>query len=627
MSDVFVSYKAEDRPRVQPLVEALQADGLSVWWDAHIAGGDDWRESIARELDQAACVVVVWSKRSTGPDGHFVRDEATRALRRHAYLAVRIDKVDPPLGFGESQALPLAGWKGDRSDPRYTAVLNAALAMIGKPAVAGRRAGSRIDRRTLIGGGAAIAVAGGAGIWLATRDAGAASDSIAVLPFANLSGDPAQAYFSDGMAEELRNALSRIAQLKVVARTSSEMMRDTDAKTAARKLDVANILTGSVRRSASTIRVSAQLIGGRDGIELWSQSFDRPFGDVLQIQSGIAASVAEALSIRLARKERAALLIGGTKNAAAQDLLLKAMPQNNTDNEAGLNRAIGLMDAAIALDPNYAEAYARKAFALNFYSGVFAHDSADVHARQAEATALARRSLAIEPRLGLGFAALGSIYQNQLNLGGAVTMFERALSMPGTDVRVLASYSTILSQIGRTDEALRMIDKAMALDPLDAISQEVRATILYRAHRFPEAVAYARRAVAANSRRPRLLGLLVLAAITTGDYAEARRQITRLPADDMRRLTGSAFLAAHDGDRAAAERFRQDTVRRFGDAAHYQYAQIDAQLGNKDRAFAELDQAWAERDAGLASIKVDPFFDPLRNDPRFAAIVAKLNFP
>ena len=105
--------------RVRPLVEALEADGLSVWWDAHIGGGDEWRETIARHLDEARCVIVVWSKRSIGPEGRFVRDEATRALRRHAYLPVRIDKVDPPLGFGETQALPLSGWKGNRSDPRY----------------------------------------------------------------------------------------------------------------------------------------------------------------------------------------------------------------------------------------------------------------------------------------------------------------------------------------------------------------------------------------------------------------------------------------------------------------------------------------------------------------------------
>jgi len=131
MSDVFVSYKAEDRARVEPLVERLEAEGLSVWWDARVSGGEAWREAIADHLDAARCVIVVWSKRSTGPEGRFVRDEATRAQRREVYLPVTIDKVDPPLGFGETQALQLTSWKGDDSDPRYRAISTCVHSMLG----------------------------------------------------------------------------------------------------------------------------------------------------------------------------------------------------------------------------------------------------------------------------------------------------------------------------------------------------------------------------------------------------------------------------------------------------------------------------------------------------------------
>ena len=119
MADLFVSYKAEDRARVAPLVAALEADGVTLWWDAHIGGGADWRATIEAELIAARCVIVVWSKRSTGPEGRFVRDEATRALERGAYLPIKIDDVRPPLGFGETQALPLIDWNGESADPRY----------------------------------------------------------------------------------------------------------------------------------------------------------------------------------------------------------------------------------------------------------------------------------------------------------------------------------------------------------------------------------------------------------------------------------------------------------------------------------------------------------------------------
>ena len=117
MADIFVSYTAEDRRRIKPLVEALQAEGFSVWWDEQIGGGAAWRPTNEDELNTAGCVIVVWSKRSVGPEGTFVQDEATRAQQRHVYIPVLIDKVHLPLGFGETQALPLTGWHGNRSDP------------------------------------------------------------------------------------------------------------------------------------------------------------------------------------------------------------------------------------------------------------------------------------------------------------------------------------------------------------------------------------------------------------------------------------------------------------------------------------------------------------------------------
>lgn len=124
MADVFVSYKAEDRRRVKPLVDALEADGLTVWWDAQIYGGSPWRETIETELSAAKCVVVAWSRRSVGPEGEFIRDEAMRAKQRYVYVPICIGKVDPPLGFGET-VIALEGWTGNRSDPRYQSVLEA----------------------------------------------------------------------------------------------------------------------------------------------------------------------------------------------------------------------------------------------------------------------------------------------------------------------------------------------------------------------------------------------------------------------------------------------------------------------------------------------------------------------
>ena len=629
MSDIFVSYKAEDRSRVAPLVGALEADGLSVWWDAHIGGGDEWRDSIAEHLDSAACVIVVWSKRSTGPEGHFVRDEATRALRRHIYLPVRIDKVEPPLGFGETQAIPLSSWKGDRSDPRYQSVLAAARAIVsGVP----RPQHAHIEipgvsRRTVVAGGAVAAVAAAAGGWFLLKPSETRANSIAVLPFANLSGDPAQAYFSDGMAEELRSALSRIAGLTVVARTSSEMLRDADAKTAARKLGVANILTGSVRRSPSTIRVNAQLIDGKDGLERWSQSFDRPSGDVLEIQTGIAESVAQALSIRLAGADRNVLSLGGTRNPAAQDLFFQASPLRLADTEAGLRQAIALLDAAIALDPNFADAHATKAIRLTSLAGVYGGSIAETQRAYAQALASANRAIAIAPRLALGYAARAHIYVNQLNMGAALADLVKADALPGDDAVTMRAYARFLCFSRRPEEAWRMSARATKLDPLNPASFHTQARTLYYARRYAEAAAAARRSLQLSPQGEDVRRYLANALLALNKPAEAEAEYRKFEPTDYRRLVGLAVLAVRAGDRASAITDLRAMKQRYGDLMLYQYGQIYAQLGSRDQAIAELESALAKRDSGLGVIRVDPFLDPIRRDPRFAAIEAKLNFP
>lgn len=626
MSDVFVSYKAEDRPRVQPLVEALEAEGLSVWWDARVGGGEAWRETIAEHLDAARCVIVVWSKRSTGPEGRFVRDEAARAQRRGTYVPVTIDRVDPPLGFGEMQALPLTGWKGDRSDPRYHAVSGCVHSILGHkaPDALPRKPRSLVSRRIVLAGGSAAVAAAAAGGWMLFRPTGAKANAIAVLPFANLSGDPSQNYFSDGIAEELRNALAAVAGLEVVARTSSEMLRDADAITAARRLDVANVITGSVRRSHSTVRVSAQLIDGRSGLERWSQSFDRPFGDVLQIQSDIAASVARALSIELGSAARAALSLGGTKNPKAQDLLLQTTAAGGDDSEAGVRRRIALLERATQLDPDYAEAHARKALQLSLWAATYAPSIKERNRAQAQALESVRRAIAIAPRMALGYSVLGNIYQNGLQMKRALRMLQRAEELPGTDVPTLLNYSGALYRARRQNEAEAMIERAISLDPLSPTPRVVQSLILFSGRRYADALDAARRALTIAPQNIRARGLAGFSLFMLGRVDEAQTEFQRMPADDYRRLVGEAAIAARSGRKEEALRAIQAIDKRYGTSAPYQHAQIYAQLGLVDRAFEALDAAWSQRDPGLSSIQVDPFLDPLRNDPRFAAITARV---
>ena len=631
MTDLFLSYKAEDRARVAPLVQALETDGLSVWWDAHIGGGDEWRETILRHLEAAKCVVVMWSRRSVGSKGEFVRDEAARAKRRGAYFPIQIDRVELPLGFGETQALDLVGWKGDRSDPRYQAILSALRKRLGiRPEqVAGTQShAAEVSRRNvLIGAGvAATASLAGAGAWLFTRRGSARGDSIAVQPFANLSGDPKQDYFSDGIAEELRSTLARVAGLRVVGRTSSEALRNEDAETVSKRLGVPNILTGSVRESASTIRISAQLVDGRTGIERWSENYDRTPGDAIKIQTDIAEKVARALSIALARRERAAIAEGGTANAAAQKLLLQAIAVAKAGGRTNLQSALTLVDGALALDPDYGEAYVQKASFLNAFASLHAN-AEELPRYRAGAMRFIQKALQISPNLASAHNALGDIYRVALKLHAADAEYRRALSLAPGDAETMRDYATFISKFGRKAQALQLSADAISLDPLNRQSYGARYDVLTANRSFAEAFKFAEET---RRKSPAMFppgADLAFTLIQLGRDKDAAEYLRQVPAENADRVLCEGVLFARARNWPSAFAKLQQLMDEFGDAASYQYAQIYAQAGDKDRAFAALERAWAVRDSGLVWLKADPLLDPLRDDARFASILRRVDFP
>jgi TolB-like protein/Tfp pilus assembly protein PilF len=630
LADVFLSYKAEDRSRLARLVDALEADGLCVWWDAHIGGGDKWRETIQQQLDRAGCVLVAWSKASVGSQGHFVWDEAGRAQRRGVYVPIRLDQVDPPLRFGETQALPLQGWKGDRDDPRYQAVLTAVRTRLGiasrPPSTPGQvRTAGGIDRRTVIAAGAVAAASAGVGAWYVFTPDSAGANSIAVLPFANLSGDPAQAYFSDGIAEELRGALARIPQLKVIGRTSSEIVRDLDAVVAAKKLGVTRIVTGSVRRSPAMIRIAAQLVSGRDGVELWSKAYDRPPGDVLRIQSEIAQNVAAALRIEFGGAKRNSLT-AVTDNPQAHDLYLKALALRRAgQDEANFRAAIRLLDQATALDPNFAQAYAHKAEIMVDVTGYYAKTTVEFERGYERAIANARKAIALAPNLALGHSALAYAFADKLDFRGALAEYQRALDLFAGESEVLAGYSMFMSFTGHADEGLAAAVQALSLDPLNPRSHAMRANAHFYARQYM-AAARSYRAVLEHARvspdsaHAQLGNCLML----LGKTQEARHEFGQVPADNVFRVTSEAILGARTGDRRAAISKLETLHVKFGDSAIYQQAQIRAQLGQREQALAALNRAWEVRDPGLLQIRADPFIDPIRDDPRFGALERRM---
>jgi len=484
-----------------------------------------------------------------------------------------------------------------------------------------------VGRRFIMAGGAAAVAAAAAGGWFALRPGSAAASSIAVLPFANLSGDPSQAYFSDGLAEELRRALSRIPALKVVARTSSEKVRNDDVKTAARKLRVGTIVTGSVRRSPTTIRVNAQLIDGKSGLERWSETYDRPAGDILHIQTDIAQNVATALSIRLSPSTRATLIAGGTSNPTAFDLVLQVERDNDSDSLAGIERRLALVNAALSLDPNYAEAYSRKAALLMVKASVYERSAEASQRGLAQALAVANRAIAIAPGMARGYTVRAHIYRNLLQIRPAWADDRRAVDLPGESADVIDGYMYSLCTIGRARDAVPLGPRLVSLDPLGPLRYATQAFVQYCARQYDAAVHSARRSLELAPNSDRTRGYLGYALLGQGKPVEADAELRKLDPTYYRRLVGEAVIAARAGQRSAALEKLRALQDLYADAAHYQYGEIYSELGLADEAFKELEQAWEVRDPGLASLRVDPFLDPIRADPRLALLERKLDFP
>ena len=628
--DLFLSYKAEDRTRLRPLVAALESDGFSIWWDAHIAGGANWRREIEDHLDAARCVIVAWSKRSIAPEGEFVRDEARRARRLGTYLPVRIDAVEPPLGFGEIQALPLNGWKGRKDDPRYVALIAAVRAQLSGAAHDPDRAVGQysMSRRTVaVGSGiAALSVAGG-GAWLLLKPAQTSAEGIAVMPFANLSGDQGQDWFSDGLAEELRTALSRVG-LKVIGRASSEAVKNLDSQAAAAKLHIGNILSGSVRRSPQTIRVSAQLISGADGTEKWAQSYDRPPGDAIRIQSDIATNVAQALSVAIGQASRAAIALGGTSDSAAEQMLLKARKLRRGDSSPEtLMKVLALADSAMARDPRYGRAYVTKGEVLSTMAASYTFGVEQVHAKFQLALAVAEQALAIAPQYGAAESLLSDIKGKMLDFVGALQSAETAVTLPADDPEMLWPAIRTLAYTSDLRRALELTRRTMSIDPLSGRGFGLLAEVLLRSGQYPAAIRAGQRAIALAPKLFEARVYTALSLIMAGQNEAANGVMAPIPSNYTFPRLIKAVTAARTGDRALAERTLQDMRMFDGDVSSYQYAQIHSQLGQGDEALAALNKALEVRDPGLIAVRVDAFLDPIRRHSKFADLLRRLNLP
>jgi TolB-like protein/Flp pilus assembly protein TadD len=637
---VFLSYARADQAQATKLAKALEESGLDVWWDALIEGGAAFAKSIEAALESCDAVVVVWSKTSVASD--WVLDEAVRGRELRKLVPVSLDGTLPPLGFRQYHSIDLSRRHGDFPAAEIARVVHgisaaASQATHRSPTAAGTHVPAHvISRRSVLVAAAGTALAGAAGYlaWQQGLIGGRRTttrNSVAVLPFANLSGDASQAYFSDGLSEELRTTLARNRKLLVMAQASSAMFRDhkEDAVTIAAKLGVAFLLEGSVRRSGGIVRVAADLIDGATGFSRWSQSFDRTMDDIFAVQSEIANTVANALVAQVSadgKPGNALAASGGTNSVAAYDAYLRGRALYGLSvDEATERAALAQFDAAIAADPNYAAAHAARARSLTIIANQYgkAEQLAGLYDAAIQS---AQRAIAIAPDLADAHSTLGfTLFQGRLDARAARAPFERSRELGAGEATVMARYAQYSARTGRKREAAEAMQRALLLDPLNPLIHRAAGSIEYAARNYKASIAPIRKGLQLNPRMSRAHAAIGDALLMLGHLREARAEYDAEPAEDVR-LTGLAIVEQRLGNTEAARAVMTKLVAALGDTVLYQQAQILAQTGDRNASITRLQRARAMGDSGLIYARNDPFLDPLRKDPRFVELLNSLGF-
>jgi adenylate cyclase len=457
-------------------------------------------------------------------------------------------------------------------------------------------------------------------------------DSIAVLPFVNMTGEAEDEYLADGMAEELLNALVRIEGLKVASRTSAFAFKGsaTDARTIGDSLGVATVLEGSVRRSDQVLRVTAQLIDAEDGFHLWSETYDRAPADLLQIQDDLTAQILEALSAQLGTESAPNIASRGTESSEAFDLYLQGRHFWNKRSPADMQVAVRLFEKAISADSSFGAAYAAIAESYAVPAGW----GDDPLAAMAEADRYARMALAIDPTLAQAHASLGwTAMLRDLDLVTSEEHFLRALELDPEYPTAHQWYSEVLAATGRRDEAVRMVREAEALDPSYIIRFNV-ARILYLTGEYEEAVQKAQEVVLEQgSYTEPTLYLQALSHYMLGDYAAALSALEEAGAGEQ---IAAARQAVAAGAPPITDNPDQDLLLRAADIG------VDPILGEPTDLLAarlwmpvDPDSALVrlERTAATASsssltadwldVIEDAAFDEIRDDPRMLELSAR----
>jgi TolB-like protein/tetratricopeptide (TPR) repeat protein len=631
-SSVFFSYSREDQARALPIIKLLEEAGFAVWWDGLLEGGERFSHTTEAALERAKAVVVLWSKTST--QSHWVHDEATRGRDRRVLVPLSLDGAGPPLGFGQFQVIDLSSAKLDLKDARVQSMVRAVAAMHSReaPAMPAPRppAGSGIDRRMLIAcGAAAVAVTGGVVAWQAGLfGGGVANNRIAILPFNNLSSDPKQAYLAEGLSTEIRSALSQNGALEVVGQASSEAFErgKQDPASFAKKLGAGLLIDGAVQVVGATIKVTIELINGKTGVTRPSRTFEKPMDDVLAVQREIAGAITAELASGIGAGAMAKKMEGGTSNVVAYDHYLRAKElYAHGKDEAEEREAIAQFEAAIAADPKFAAAHSGRARALAAVAGSYG-SAAEIKAFQQSALASAREAIRLAPKLADAHSALALLlFQGNLDVKAARAPFDLSRTLGDGQAPVLGRFASYAAATGRDREASLAINRAILLDPLNALVHRIAGTVHYASKRYPDAIEAVRETIRINPKLGDSYSRIGMALLAQGKSSEALKEF-EADIHKWSKLAGIAIAQQRMGNIGAAQAAMDGLTSDTGTVSLYQQGQVLAQWGETDRAVAALQKAYELRDSGMMALRYDPMLDPVRKQPGFIMLRQSMGF-
>jgi eukaryotic-like serine/threonine-protein kinase len=456
------------------------------------------------------------------------------------------------------------------------------------------------------------------------HDSKAAITSMAVLPFINESNDENLEYLSDGISESLINSLSRLPQLKVIARRSSFKYKgsDVDFQEVAKALDVRVIVIGRVMRRGDQLQVSAELVDTRDKSQMWGEQYNRKAADLLGVQSEISQQIAEKLRLRLTNTQQQQIVKDAKANPQAYEIVLKGRFHGRKATPEGLKKYVEYCNQAIAIDPNYALAYAGLADAYRLLSYL------DPKEALSKADAAAQTALRLDDSLADAHYALSQIKGNAWDWAGAERENKRAIELNPNFAEAHAGYAYYLSSMGHREEALAEIKLAEELDPLRVGLITAKGVIFYNAREYDKAVEQYNKASELDQNSPTVHAFLGYTYSMKEMYAKAiaeYKEVIRLTeGDDTSVQNYMGYALAMSGQRNEALAILKQLLSSEDYVSPSELAIIYAGLGDKEKAFAALSRAYAEHDIQLQFLKVEPHYDSLRADPRFAALMLKV---